>query len=182
MQTENLLQKQLHQEQSKKAPIYDTLRNQWLKSNDEELFASCTMESFQASGPGGQKRNRKYSAVRIIHTPTTLSVISSETRSQSNNRRIALKKLRIKLAVEIRGPGISLDRLKIGLSNLEYPLWIALLFDKLWDFKFSIGKTSESLGISTSILIKLVARDSNIWKIINYNRENLGLHKLNHPK
>jgi len=182
LKTEFLSPEQSHQEQNKKPPAYLANRNQWLKSDDKELFAHCAMESFQASGPGGQKRNRKLSAVRIIHKPSNISVTSTETRSQSNNRHIALKKLRIKLAVEVRGPAISLDRLKISLSNSIYPLWIALLFDKLWEFDFSISKTAESLGISTSKLIKLIARDSNIWKIINYSRENLGLNKLNYPK
>ena len=140
------------------------------------------MESFQASGPGGQKRNRKLSAVRITHKPTNFSVTSTETRSQLNNRQIALKKLRIKLATEIRGSEIFLDRLIISLSNFMYPLWIARLFDKLWEFEFSISKTAESLDISTSKLIKLIARDSNIWKIINDKREHFGLNKLNYPK
>ena len=182
MQTKNLQQKQLHQEQNKNKPAYLAHRNQWLKSDDKELFALCVMENFQASGPGGQKRNRKFSAVRITHKPTNLSVISTETRSQSNNRRIALRKLRLKLAIAIRGPDISLDRLKISLSNPMYPLWVALLFDKLWQFKFCVSDTAESLDISTPKLIKLIARDSNIWKIINYNRENFGLDKLNYPK
>jgi hypothetical protein len=172
----------LYQDQNNKISEYSAYRNQWLNSNDKELFVHCTMESFQASGPGGQRRNRKFSAVRITHKPTNLSVISAETRSQLNNRQIALRKLRIKLAIEIRGPNIFLDRLKISLSNPMYPLWIALLFDKLWKFKFSISKTADSLHISTSKLIKLIARDSSIWKTINYNRENFGLKKLNYPK
>jgi len=177
-----LSQIQLHQEQNKNKPPYSVQRNQWLNSDDRKLFTYCVMENFQASGPGGQKRNRKFSAVRITHKSTNLSVISTETRSRSNNLRIALKKLRIKLAIEIRGPNISLNRLKIALSNPMYPLWVALLFDTLWKYKFRISETAESLNTSTGKLIKLIARDSNIWKTINYNRENFELKKLTFSK
>ena len=170
----------MHQDQNNKISGYSIYRNQWLRSSDKELSEHCVMESFQASGPGGQKRNKKFSAVRITHKPTNLCVISTETRSQLNNRQIALRKLRIKLAIEIRGPNISLDRLKIALLNPMYPLWLALLFDTLWGFKFSISETADSLHLSTSKLIKLIARDSNTWKIINYNRESFGLNKLKH--
>jgi hypothetical protein len=178
MQAKTLSQRQLGQEENKNILTCSAQRNQWLNSNDKKLFSLCTMKHFQAPGPGGQKKNRKYSAIRIIHKPTNLSVTSTETRSQSDNRHIALRKLRIKLAIEIRGPSIFLDRLKISMSSPLYPSWIALLFDKLWEFEFSISRTAKSLNISTSKLVKLIARDSNIWQIINYNRENFGLSKL----
>ena len=170
----------MNQDQENKLQKYSPHRNQWLQSDDGKLIAFCSAEGFQTSGPGGQKRNRKFSAIRITHKSTGIFVVSTETRSQSDNRRIALKKIRLKLAVEIRGPEVSLDRLKIGLSNSEYPLWIALLFDRLWNFKFSISKTANSLHTSTAQLIKLIARDPSIWKIVNEKREHFGLKKLKH--
>ena len=86
---------------------FDDQRNRWLEADDNGLLSLCRTENFQASGPGGQKRNRKYSAVRITHKSTNLSVTSSESRSYSENLKHALKKLRIKIAIEIRGPDIS---------------------------------------------------------------------------
>ena len=44
----------------------------------------------RASGPGGQKRNKTSSAVRITHEPSGISAIANESRSQAENRRRAL--------------------------------------------------------------------------------------------
>ncbi len=60
----------------------------------EELEREVEVSVYQASGPGGQHRNRTYSAVRVRHIPTGIVVTCSETRSQLRNKRIALERLR----------------------------------------------------------------------------------------
>lgn len=64
----------------------------------ERLLEECDVETTRASGPGGQHRNRKDTAVRLTHRPTGLVVTASERRSQSQNRQIALERLAAKLA------------------------------------------------------------------------------------
>lgn len=56
------------------------------------------VEFFRGSGPGGQHRNVTDSAVRIRHLPTGIVVQASERRSQSQNRGLAMERLRKALA------------------------------------------------------------------------------------
>ena len=54
-----------------------------------------TFQSFRASGPGGQHRNKVETAIRATHSPTKLSVTSTESRSQLQNKKGAFEKLKL---------------------------------------------------------------------------------------
>lgn len=52
---------------------------------------------FKSSGPGGQHKNKKFTAVKVIHAPTGISAVATEQRSQAQNKEMALERLRIKI-------------------------------------------------------------------------------------
>lgn len=48
---------------------------------------------FKSSGPGGQKKNKTASSVRVTHRPTGITRIATESRSQTRNRARALERV-----------------------------------------------------------------------------------------
>jgi len=63
----------------------------------EQLEKEVEFTAYQASGPGGQHRNRTFSAIRARHIPTGVVVTAADSRSQLRNRKIALERLRERL-------------------------------------------------------------------------------------
>ena len=92
---------------------YYEKRNYWLQCSDEELFKLCKCDFFKSTGRGGQKRNKTSSAVRLTHIETEISATADDFRSQHDNRKLALKRLRIELAMQCRSKELP----KVNLKN-----------------------------------------------------------------
>src|ERR1700682_5460104 len=77
-------------------------RSTWTDLTAAQLLKQCEVDPYRASGPGGQKRNKTSSAVRLRHLPSSLIVIAEESRSQHENKARALKRLRQALYLQLR--------------------------------------------------------------------------------
>jgi protein subunit release factor B len=62
-------------------------------SDLEILKRQVVIETYRSSGPGGQRKNKTETAVRIKHLPSGITVIATEYRSQAQNRALAFKRL-----------------------------------------------------------------------------------------
>ena len=70
---------------------------------EEELLAQCDRSTNRTRGPGGQHRNKVESQVLLVHMGSGVAAQASERRSAVENQRVAIRRLRLALAVEVRG-------------------------------------------------------------------------------
>jgi protein subunit release factor B len=61
------------------------------------LARHVIVETYRSSGPGGQRKNKTETAVRLTHLPSGITVIATEYRSQAQNRKLAFERLRERL-------------------------------------------------------------------------------------
>ena len=67
-----------------------------IKWNEKDVI----FQTYRSSGPGGQNVNKVETAVRAIHVPSGIQSSCSESRSQLQNKKAALDKLRKKVTEE----------------------------------------------------------------------------------
>jgi protein subunit release factor B len=77
-----------------------------LPSDDDALLDECEVETFRAGGKGGQHVNKTESAVRLRHGPTGVVVMCQDDRSQFQNRRLALERLRERIVKLLTKPKV----------------------------------------------------------------------------
>jgi ribosome-associated protein len=68
-----------------------------IPKNNEMLLQECDVETFCASGHGGQNVNRRETAVRLKHRPSGTVVVCQQERTQYRNKKLALENLRRKI-------------------------------------------------------------------------------------
>ena len=161
------------------------MRNDWLAAADEALVRDCTLDFHKASGNGGQKVNKTSSAVRLTHAPSGVTVSCAESRSQHENRRLALKMLRMKIAFTIRSeadPAFRIGEPVTSVKNDAYPLFAAKLLDAFSAHGCDLKETALMLNVSASKLTKILYRDPALWIEANNMRNAHALPPLRPPQ
>ena len=110
-----------------KSPIrkYHKRKNWYIKCEEIDMpevqsidLNELTIQSYKASGPGGQHRNKVETAIRIIHRPTGVIVTASDSKSKAQNKKNALKKLEERLKTKNQTAQEQMD-LEKWLTKIE---------------------------------------------------------------
>ena len=170
----------------------------WVNLTDAELLEQCEVDTYRASGPGGQKRNKTSSAVRIRHPPSGLIVIAEESRSQHENKAKALRRLRqaffLKLREDLAEPERTSDatvvrpeiaairtdggRLQAGRKDPRFWPAAGVILDVLNSAQARVSDAAEAVGVSTGNLIDFLQTDPKLWEQANQLRQQFGLKVL----
>ena len=70
---------------------------QTFETDLRRLRKEVLIETYRSSGPGGQRKNKTETAVRLKHLPSGITVVATEHRSQAQNRKLAFERLRERL-------------------------------------------------------------------------------------
>ena len=163
-------------------------RRAWTTLTDAQLLAQCEIDTYRASGPGGQKRNKTSSAVRLRHSPTGLLVIAEESRSQHENKARALRRLRQAFFLKLREPvpesvaacpdiasaRTASGRLDVGRKDPRFWPAAGLVLDVLAVADARVSDAAKRLGVSTGNLIAFLQTDPKLWEQANLLRQRSG--------
>jgi hypothetical protein len=168
-------------------------RATWSRLTEPQLLAQCEVDTYRASGPGGQKRNKTSSAVRLRHTPTGLIVIAEESRSQHENKAKALKRLWKALFLELRDPlppGVAPEaiaalpdyvtarnadgRLHLSVKDVRFWPAVGVVLDVLILVEARVADAAVLLSTSTGNLIDFLHTDPKVWQEANRLRAQFG--------
>jgi hypothetical protein len=169
-------------------------RSIWSSLPEDRLLAQCEVDTYRASGPGGQKRNKTSSAVRLRHLPTGLIVIAEESRSQHENKARALKRLWHALFLHLRddlpnahqtpemiaahpdyaSAQAQAGKLKLSAKNPRFWPAAGVVLDVLLAVEARVGDAADLLGVSTGNLIDFLQTDPKVWQEANRLRAVFG--------
>lgn len=163
-------------------------RSTWTALSDDQLLAQCEVDTYRASGPGGQKRNKTSSAVRLRHLPSGLIVIAEESRSQHENKAKALKRVRRALYLELREPlpadvlqhvdfAAARDRdgrLHLGVKDPRFWPAVGVVLDVMTAVEARVADAARLLGVSTANLVDFLQSDPKVWQAANQLRARSG--------
>ncbi len=169
-------------------------RSFWSRLTAEQLLAQCEIDTYRASGPGGQKRNKTSSAVRVRHPPSGIIVIAEESRSQHENRARGLRRLRQALYLKLREPlapeNLTAEFLaehpelapardsqgRLHLSPRDPRFWpaVGVVLDVLCSLQGRLRETAEVLGTTTANLGDFLRSHDKVWEQANQLRIQFG--------
>ncbi len=148
-----------------------------LQLPDADLLKLCEISAYKGSGPGGQHRNKTNSGIKLklrveSGERRVIEAYSCDDRSSHVNKQSALKKLRLKIALQIREePAVQIpfsfpgSNGKISPDNDLYPQFIADILDRIHFCKGDLSEAAKMWGLSKSALNKIILQDKKVMEV-----------------
>lgn len=156
----------------------------------EKLLEECKVRHTRRSGSGGQHRNKVETAVVIEHLPSGIIAEANERRSQAENHRQAVFRLRVKLAIGRRMPPLRDKpstlwqarcrggKVSVSPTHDDFPALLAEALDVLESKNVDVPAAAEALGCTTTQFVKLLKLEPAALASVNARRAKAGLHAL----
>lgn len=158
--------------------------------DETSLERQCVVRRVRRSGPGGQHRNKVETGIVIRHEPTGVQAEANEQRSQAANLRVAVFRLRVQLALDVRcrrdtsSPGelwksrCPHGRIAVNPQHRDFPALLAEVLDTLAARDFDLAAAAGFLGCSPSQLIRFLKLEPRALEQVNQTRVARGQHRL----
>lgn len=162
------------------------------KMVEAALLKQCRMGKSRGSGPGGQHRNKVETLVWIEHVPTGLETHAGERRSATENRHVAIRRMRLLLAVKVRAGVAAGDarsdlwrsrcsaegRIACNPAHHDFPALLAEAMDMIAACGLDAKKAAVRLCCSASQLVKLLKDHPPALEELNRQRAERDLHPV----
>ena len=155
------------------------------------LLEDCDVRRSRASGPGGQHRNKVETAIEITHRPSGVTASATERRSQEQNRVVAVDRLRLNLAIQLRTVASEIvepsllwlsrcrqNRIHCSDKHSDFPAMVAESLNAIDAKSYDVKRAAAALGCSTSQLVRFLAKAPQALAAVNLQRETNGLKRL----
>ncbi|QDV58415.1 peptide chain release factor family protein [Rosistilla oblonga] len=156
--------------------------------DEQALIQECEVKFTRRGGPGGQHRNKVSSAVVLKHRPTGVTAEASERRSQAENRSVAIARLRVELAIQVReeveefaAPLVRQyggSQFRVAIGNEVYPVILADVLNRTLANEGDVAAAAEFWSTTASQVVRFLRQEPQALSVVNQARQQAGRHRL----